>query len=115
MGRINVVGVLFTVLIDGVAIYSGAMLLMRATEHFHATSRIKHKTSEQYYERAHAWYIIMLVGFIGAVATLATGWLMQIGRPIIWVLSLFGLMFIIGMNAGMDIERQAEREQATSR
>lgn len=115
MGRINVVGVSLTVLIDGLAIYAGAMFSMRAAEHFRATARIKHKTSDQYYERAHAWYIVMLIGFIGLIAALATGWLVGADGSIVWVLTVFALIFIIGMNAGQDVERKAEREQTAVR
>ena len=115
MGRINVVGVSLTVLIDGLAIYFGALLSMRAAEHFSATARIKHKTSDQYYERAHAWYIIMLIGVVGLVAAVATGWLTHAGESIVWVLTVFGLMFVVGMSAGQDVERKAQREQAAVR
>ena len=115
MGRINVIGVSLTVLIDGVAIYAAALLAMRAADHFRATAWIKHKTSDQYYERAHAWYIIMLIGVVGLVASIATGWLTHMGESIVWVLTVFGLMFVIGMSAGQDVERKAQRKQTAVR
>lgn len=96
-----------TVLIDGLAIYSGILLSMKAEDHFRATARIKQKTSEQYRERAYAWYIVAVIGMIGCVATIATGCLLSTGQSALWLLLGFAVVVIVGVNSGNDADKRA--------
>jgi hypothetical protein len=112
VGRIHVIGIGLTGLIDGLAVIGIYWFAAQATNHFRETAGIRHKTTEQYLQRAHAWYIVVVIAVIGGLATVLTAWLLGAFLPLIWVILAFSFLGIIAAGNGKQLDEQAERERS---
>lgn len=104
-----VASIVFVVIIDGLAIYGSGLLAFQAGGLFSRTVKIHRYDCSAARDRAYAWHLLAVIGLIAAVASVFTGWVLHAGDMMVWPAVIAVTLLVVGMTAGREADKWADR------